>query len=36
LIERLDAVLAPAEKTRLMADGAAWDEEQAAAAALEQ
>jgi hypothetical protein len=30
----LDAALTPAEKARLMAEGAAWDEEQAAAAAL--
>ena len=36
LVERLDAALAPAEKSRLMADGAAWDEDQAVAAALEQ
>ena len=30
----LDAALAPAEKARLMAEGAGWGEEEAVAAAL--
>jgi len=34
LMAQLDAALAPVDKTRFMAEGAAWDEEQAAAAAL--
>jgi hypothetical protein len=31
---RLDVALGPVEKTTFMAEGAAWDEEHAAAAAL--